>query len=527
MRTTKYKDFIVSSSGWIAAVMILLLAYPAYYGWLYPELARKVPPIEFRLEKKSLDKLTTDFSGEDTTEGVERIHVRITSPKYLTNFDDSEIIVEVENGTHHEANGCLYLSGSLRNDVTLDREALFPISPQRTLGIKLSPSETATFPVTVHINDPDAARLELSLSYIPGMKYDENSDKLCQATTDTQSVDEDQELKWAQAEGSCSLSSSETLAYACIPIDAGAGFIESAIRHLLLPPWGNRILPFVVFAMVWLSEDIIESARTDQRSKSTLTGRQWQWYVISVAVSLLEFPVSLLWLCTRGLQWLKMKIDKNNKWDLSPLRRAHGVFEIWPVALLLVVLVYCFAYGILTSDFPLILQADASYKSILKVILISLTPLLAILVIQWHAMLWVPMAFPLSDMESTSDEPCQEALRYRMYNLQTKIDDILGAIELGAYENAYQQAEKLPNDGPLPDYTGDLEDVLQPFAYYDASCKEWRLRPGMTILQVITKKIIKAINSGASPSRISEALIKKLPPDLQNDFMNNPKVDIK
>jgi hypothetical protein len=54
---------------------------------------------------------------------------------------------------------------------------------------------------------------------------------------------------------------------------------ESAAKNLLLPPWSNRLIPFIAFAMVWLAEQLMpEQKKTTTERVVATSSRAWRLF---------------------------------------------------------------------------------------------------------------------------------------------------------------------------------------------------------------------------------------------------------
>ncbi len=233
-----YEKKPLSANSWIAAVILTVCTFGAYYFFVFPQLASQNEEMFYR-QVKIADE-TPPFQ------------IEANIPKYLSDFQDSKLTIniaceETKNGEAQDCAGLFNLVSFLAEDerevgdshVTLRR---LDIKDQpavvRNLYIKydLKAYEIMSVPVSVQISSRNGEYVVFSIYENPprglAVVWDDNTN--CKASDNT---------------------------WLCARIDSGKAIQQSGVENLLLPPWSNRLIPFIVFAMVWLAEQIMPTRK--------------------------------------------------------------------------------------------------------------------------------------------------------------------------------------------------------------------------------------------------------------------------
>jgi len=239
----------ISVNGWIAAVLLTLLVFLFYYGFnggLYISLAQQ-------WEKNFW------FQANDT-EGTCKVFLK--GPKYVVDFTENEFTLVFQNsgGASNKSNenSC---RGSLRIIANVEPETsiLIPIEVVEVEAAN-QPKRTYTqqFTVEYDLNEFETKTILFRLLVPPeiyGLK------RQVSLTLKDKELD-NKSISWEGDNTTTACKSQENVKEKiCFNVDLINAIRESVIRNLLLPPWSNRLLPFVVFAMVWLVEQVLPNKK--------------------------------------------------------------------------------------------------------------------------------------------------------------------------------------------------------------------------------------------------------------------------
>jgi hypothetical protein len=225
----QFGNKILSPNGWIATVILIMCVFSACYYYVFPKLANQNQGMFYR-QVKIADKKSP-------------LQVEASIPQYLTDFQEGKLIINIACGNGDACNGSLELVSFLDKDgkeilntrVTFKR---LDIKDQPTvirnlyINYDLKANEIMSVPVSVQISSRNGDYVAFSI-------YDTMptgglpvgwGDYTCGNRDNTQiCASTDDESPWKVLQ-------------------------QSGVENLLLPPWSNRLIPFIVFAMVWLAE---------------------------------------------------------------------------------------------------------------------------------------------------------------------------------------------------------------------------------------------------------------------------------
>jgi len=175
-----------------------------------------------------------------------RLQMEANVPKNFSDFQESTLTLNIACEPGKDCAGSLELVSFLVDDkervienshVTLRRLDLKDQPPVvRNLYIEytLKTYEVMSVPISVKIPNRNAKKVAFSVY-----------------------VNQPKELAVKWGEKTCE--TNET--WICASIDSKKALQQSGVENLLLPPWSNRLIPFIVFAMVWLAEQVLPNKR--------------------------------------------------------------------------------------------------------------------------------------------------------------------------------------------------------------------------------------------------------------------------
>jgi len=250
----------VSANGWIAAVLLTLLAFFLYYlplpfphSSIYISLARQ-------WEKNFLFQANDTKSTLQANDANGRCRVFFKGPKQVVDFAENEFILVFQNsgGEDNKSDGedCKW---SVRIIVNVEPEASILI-PIEVVDVEATNQPkriyTQQFPVEYDLKEFETKTIRFRLLVPPGI-YNNLERPVTITLQDTASrrniLWDDTNCITQEAKGP-----NEEI---CLNIDLASAIRESAVENLLLPPWSNRLIPFIAFAMVWLAEQVIHKQK--------------------------------------------------------------------------------------------------------------------------------------------------------------------------------------------------------------------------------------------------------------------------
>lgn len=271
MEQEKFDKKPLSVNGWIALVILIVITFGIYYYIVFPKLVNQNQTLFYR--QVALDNENTPFQMEANI------------PINLSDFQESKLTINIacpkaKNGKIEGCSGLLDLVSFLVKDqeevigshVNLTR---LDIKDQpaviRNLHIKYALRSYEIMSIPVHIQIPAA----MESDFVAFSIY----------------VNEPQELvlTWSNAEKECKSDST----WICANIDHGEALRHSAVENLLLPPWSNRVIPFIAFAMVWLAEQVLPKQKTrgDQPSAWALVLTILSAFFLFLVYAILNFTL--------------------------------------------------------------------------------------------------------------------------------------------------------------------------------------------------------------------------------------------
>ncbi|MDP1614595.1 MAG: hypothetical protein Q8L68_02250 [Methylococcales bacterium] len=248
----------VSANGWIAAVLLTLLAFLFYYylpdqnKGTYISLAQQWENnFSFQANDIRATPQANDANG--------RCRVFLKGPRQVVDFTENEFILVFQNsgGKENESDGgnCKW---SVRIIVNTEPEAsiLIPIEVV-DVEAKDQPKHiyTQQFPVEYALKAFETKTILFRLLIPPGI-YDLGRP----VTITLQDVASRKNILWDGDKTTTNCTTPDAKGInekICLNIDLASAIRESAAKNLLLPPWSNRLIPFIVFAMVWLAEQVL------------------------------------------------------------------------------------------------------------------------------------------------------------------------------------------------------------------------------------------------------------------------------
>ncbi len=271
---------LLSANGWIAAVILTACTFGAYYFLVFPQLANQNEEVFYRQVK---------IADENTI-----FQIEANIPKYLSNFQESILILNIacnppeENESAQGCDGLLDLVSFLIEDgneigdshVTLRRLDLKDQpAVVRNLYIKydLKAYEVMSVPISVQISSGNGEYVALSVYDNPptglAVKW---SDVTCKTDDETDDKMDDK---------------MDDNIWICAKIDSGKALQQSGVENLLLPPWSNRLILFIAFAMIWLAEQVLSYKETRDEQPNA-----WLLYLAGLGAYFLFLFYAVLYL---------------------------------------------------------------------------------------------------------------------------------------------------------------------------------------------------------------------------------------
>jgi hypothetical protein len=251
----------VSTNGWIAAVLLTLLAFLFYYlplpdGSIYTSLADQWEK-NFR------------FQANDTNsrnEANSRCRVFLKGPKQVVDFQENEFTLVFQNsgGEDSESDGkdCKWF---VRIIVNVEPEASILI-PIEVVDVEAENQPThiytQQFPVEYDLKEFETKTILFHLLVPPGIYNLKRP-----VTITLQDLAKGGNISWDGDTGCTTQEGKEpkeNKEKICLNLDLTNAIRESATKNLLLPPWSNRLIPFIAFAMVWLAEQLMPEQKKQQ-----------------------------------------------------------------------------------------------------------------------------------------------------------------------------------------------------------------------------------------------------------------------
>jgi hypothetical protein len=252
----------VSTNGWIASVLLTLLAFLFYYlpffpdGSIYTSLADQWEK-NFR------------FQANDTNG---KCRVLLKGAKQIVDFQENEFILVFQNAggedTKSDGKDCKWF---VRIIVNVEPEALILI-PIEVVDVEAENQPThiytQQFSVEYDLKEFETKTIRFYLLVPPGIYNLKRP-----VTITLQDIANGGNISWDGDTGCTTQEGKEpkeNKEKICLNLDLTNAIRESTAKNLLLPPWSNRLIPFIAFAMVWLAEQVMPEQKKQQPNEGLL-----------------------------------------------------------------------------------------------------------------------------------------------------------------------------------------------------------------------------------------------------------------
>jgi hypothetical protein len=238
----QFGNKILSANGWIATVILIVCAFSIYYFYVFQKLANQDQEMFYRQVK--------------LTDETSLLQVEASIPQHLTDFQEGKLTVNIACG---EGGGCNKGSLELVSFLVKDgKEILNAHVTLRRLDLKdqaavirnlyinydLKANEIMSIPVSVQISNRNGEYVAFSIYDNPPVSLP---------------------VKWGDY--TCGTDDNTRICASTGNEAPRKVLQQSGVENLLLPPWSNRLIPFIVFAMVWLAEQVMPKQQPNQQAE--------------------------------------------------------------------------------------------------------------------------------------------------------------------------------------------------------------------------------------------------------------------
>jgi hypothetical protein len=246
-----YRDIKLSTLGLIIAIILTLIGYVLYYILFYPELTK-------------VQSYQAYTSYQEDNKDVE---VNISAPIYLASYQPSLFAVNIRNMSNQELAGNIIITPALYNNhnekvqknpwmlidssVNDDKNFILIPTSQQIFTFILEPGKSVDHFVGMQLPSDDIEFSIISIqieivdsSFSKIVKWENEGFQYSSESYCTQAIDKEIYNK----------DSKENI---CIEKSSYGVFVYSALQKMLLPPFANFILIFLVFSFVWLAEQVL------------------------------------------------------------------------------------------------------------------------------------------------------------------------------------------------------------------------------------------------------------------------------
>ncbi len=300
--------FLLTINGWLVAVCLTIVLFLVYYLCLYNPLSSRENDFYLYLDSKPLNQ-------------HQDMHLRVYVPKYITNFDDTQLTVTVYNNSNvysptlaAASSGSSTMAGrnvltfmlqgelfDLKTNATTTKKAFFALLNASSPCEQLPEGILEMMQLTYCSDSSANASYAISMR-LPVSPQDYRNSSYLKLTFYSDGRDL---ITWGTDNGcgNLGLSEGEQNKQICIKVNSSGVLEQTAFINLLLPPWSNRLLPLFVIAMVWLAERILVSAQKKINEEMIEMGL---WKIMVLSAILISgfltlfmistwFPVGSLW----------------------------------------------------------------------------------------------------------------------------------------------------------------------------------------------------------------------------------------
>lgn len=246
----------IGNNGRLAMVFLIVIGYAVYYSYLFPSLVSKNEQL-FWLKR---DMSPVFDSQSDSTKCKIDLIVKIS--KNMIEYLDGKIIVTIIN---HEQSckGAVIIAGNLldENEKKLLEYPIFRILSEDkeptsyahnlVLPYDLKPYNSLSVPIWVNLPNREAKNIEFTFynvnqeNFVPSKRDQASFLGPPTCPGDIKNIENESENSQDR----------QPLSRICASINSEGVIKQSSIDHLLLPPWSNGVIPLVIIAVVWLTEN--------------------------------------------------------------------------------------------------------------------------------------------------------------------------------------------------------------------------------------------------------------------------------
>jgi hypothetical protein len=220
------------ANGWIAMVILSIITFGAYYFLVFPKLVDQNQKMFYRQYKIIADKNAL-------------FQMEANVPKSLSDFQEGTATLNITCATGKEkCTGLFDLVSFLVNEggeevgnsrVTLKR-----------LDLKDQPTVVRNLYIEYNLKAYEIMSVPISVQILGHNEEEKVAFSVYENPPNGLAV------KWGDV--TCKADDNIRI---CASIDPRKALRQGAVENILLPPWSNTIIPFIVFAMVWLAEQVM------------------------------------------------------------------------------------------------------------------------------------------------------------------------------------------------------------------------------------------------------------------------------
>ena len=227
-----FPENLLSPNGWIAMVILSVFTFGVYYFFVFPKLVD---------QKQTMFYQQFKVADENT-----QFQMEANIPKNFSDFQESKLTLNI---TCMPANSCSGLLTLVSFSVEKDgKETSGSHVTLRRLDLKEQPAVVRNLFIKYDLKAYEIMSVPISVQ-IPNRKGEKVAFSVY--------VNQSKELAVKWDDSTCKTD----YTWICASIDSGKALQQSAVENLLLPPWSNRLIPFIPFAMVWLAEQVIHKQK--------------------------------------------------------------------------------------------------------------------------------------------------------------------------------------------------------------------------------------------------------------------------
>lgn len=231
----------IGNNGRLAAVLLIVIGYIFYYSFLFPELVRA---------NKEYFWVQRDMS-QDSAQGTCKIDLVVQISKNMIDYQDGQIIVNIIS-RDQSCKDAIVMAGNLLSEggeelleyptfkILDENKAPTSYAHNMLLPYDLEQYDSISIPIHVYIPTRDASNVEFTF-----YRKDASQHLLPLAFGGEPTCPDDIKNK----------AKSHLPTRICASINSQKVLKQSALEHLLLPPWSNGILPLAIIVCVWLVEN--------------------------------------------------------------------------------------------------------------------------------------------------------------------------------------------------------------------------------------------------------------------------------